>query len=85
MAVLNSTQASSLDNIQLDKSSPANINYVKARMAIEAQLQTRSERRAAKMAVISYLNGEVRHPDPADKAKGATNQVVFEDNTKARF
>lgn len=84
MAVLNAS-AASLDAVVLDASSPANINYVKARMAIEESIKERKPRRAAKMQVISYLKGEIRHVSPAEKLKGHTNQVVFHDGSKARF
>lgn len=77
MAVLKN--ASLLDSVVIDASSPANINYVKARMAIEAAGMARAERRLAKMTVISYLKGEIRHPERGP------NQVVFPDKTAARF
>jgi hypothetical protein len=78
--------ASLLDQIvdSIDSKSPANINYVKARMAIEAAGLARSPKRDLKMVVISYLKGDIRHPDTAGSAK-APNQVVFADGTRARF
>jgi hypothetical protein len=86
MAVLNNT-ASFLDQIvaAIDSKSPANINYVKARMAIEAAGLARKPKRELKMVVISYLKGEIRHPDPDTTKRGSTNQVVFPDSTVARF
>lgn len=85
MAVLKS--ASLLDDIvnSINSKSPANINYVKARMVIEQAGLARKPLRELKMEVISYLNGAIKHPSPEEKAKGMTNQVVFSDNTKARF
>lgn len=74
-----------LNDVTLDPHSPANINYVKARMAIEQAASNRDERRGAKMVVIEHLHGEIRHPNPAELRKGATKQVVFPDKTKARF
>lgn len=90
MAVLNanaSNPASLLDQIvsSVDPKSPANISYVKARMAIEAAGLTRKPLRELKMVVVSYLKGEICHPNAAEKARGATNQVVFPDRSKARF
>jgi hypothetical protein len=92
MAVLKTPDASAspaaslLDQIValVDPKSPANINYVKARMAIEAAGLARSPKRELKMVVISYLKGEVRHPDTAGSVK-APNQVVFADGSRARF
>lgn len=86
MNVLNATAASMLDKVIIDATSPANINYVKARMAIEAAQLPRAQRRACKMEVISYLKGEIslRYPDPATGRK-APNQVVFSDGSQARF
>lgn len=85
MAVLES--ASLLDQIveSIDSKSPANINYVKARMVIEQAQLARAPKRELKMEVISYLKGAIKHPSADEKAKGMTNQVVFSDNTKARF
>lgn len=82
MAVLNNADStvSNIDDVQLDTSSPANINYVKARMAIEAAGYPRAKRRACKMEVISYLKGEIRH-----QAVGKPNMVDFRDGTSARF
>jgi hypothetical protein len=91
MAVLNNKEdsaASLLDQIvsSVDSKSPANINYVKARIAIEAAGLTRKPKRELKMVVISYLKGEIRHLNPAEVTHGnKSNQVVFPDSTKARF
>lgn len=87
MAVLKTPAASLLEAIvaAVDPKSPANINYVKARMAIEAAGLARSPKRELKMEVMSFLNGEIRYPNAAEKVKGATNQVVFPDHSKARF
>jgi hypothetical protein len=74
-----------LDDVKLDPKSPANINYVKARCAIEDAMKNRTARRSAKMVVIAHLKGEIHHPNPAEVKRGATKQVVFADNTKARF
>lgn len=96
MAVLNNINvegyngpaaASLLDQIvkSVDSKSPANINYVKARMAVEQANLARKPKRDLKMVVISHLKGEIRHTTPAEKLKGMTNQVVFHDGSKARF
>lgn len=86
MAVLNNADVL-LNQIvdSVDSKSPANINYVKARMAIEAAGLSRKPKRELKMAVISYLQGVIRHPDPADTKHKAVNTVVFVDGSHARF
>lgn len=74
-----------LNDVQLDPKSPANINYVKARCAIEEAVTGRTDIRKAKMVVIEHLGGTLHHPTPAQLQRGGTKQVVFGDNTKARF
>lgn len=76
-----------LDSIVLDAKARANINYVKARCAIEAAFPNRTERRAAKMAVVEALGGQVIHPEQhiANKAIHAPNYVLFGDKSQARF
>lgn len=74
-----------LNDVVLDNKAASNINYVKARCAIEEVATCRMERRTAKMAVIQHLGGTIKHPTEAELRKGATKQVVFNDGTKARF
>jgi hypothetical protein len=74
-----------LNELMLDSKLPANINYVKARCAIEEAFNCRRDLRAAKLAVIEHLNGTIKHPTQAQLARGATKQVLFPDNTKAKF
>lgn len=74
-----------MNDVLLDPTQPANINYVKARHAIEESMKCRKDIRAAKLAVIEHLQGTLNHPTAAQLARGATKQVVFGDSTRARF
>lgn len=80
------TIPSFLDSITLD-AAKANINYVKARCAIESAFPKRADCRAAKMAVIEALGGTVVHPEELipNKPHRAHNYVLFPDHSKAAF
>lgn len=66
-----------LDKVVFDEHAHTNINYVKARCAIEQAFPKRKDRRTAKMAVIEAFKGEIHHSDH--------NYVLFPDQSKARF
>lgn len=74
-----------LNDVTLSTKDSGCINYVKARMAIEEQMPNRQLKREAKMAVISHLNGSIKHPSAQEIKRGAHKLVIFPDNTKARF
>lgn len=74
-----------LNNVLLDSKQASNINYVRARMAIEEVAKNRADRRDAKMVVIQHLGGTIKHPTHEQLARGATKQVIFDDGTRARF
>ena len=74
-----------LDQLIIDPKLPANINYLKARYAIEEAFHCRRDIRTAKLAVIEHLKGTIKHPSPAQVLRGATKKVVFADNTRAKF
>lgn len=80
------TIPSFLETIVLD-AHKANINYVKARCAIEQAFTKRADVRGAKMAVIEALGGTVVHPEELvpNKAHRAHNFVLFPDHSKAAF
>lgn len=72
--------------IVADPKTRASIKYAKVRPLIEANSKSRAEKRAAKMAVIEQLHGQVIHPklEPHQKTP-LPNYVLFDDHTKARF
>lgn len=75
-----------LDKITFDPKARASINYVKARIAIEAAYPNRKIRRSAKLVVIEHLNGQLVHPKVTPPQKTPLpNFVLFEDSSKARF
>ncbi len=74
-----------LDNVKFDPKATANINYVKARCAIEENFKCRADIRAAKLAVIEHFGGSIKHPSEAAAKKGFTKVVVFPDNSRAKF
>jgi hypothetical protein len=74
-----------MNDVVLDSNQASNINYVRARMAIEETAKSRRELRDSKMVVIEHLGGAIKHPSAIELRKGATKQVVFNDGTKARF
>lgn len=55
-----------------------NVEYAKAREAIEATMPNRAQKRQAKMQVIAVLHGKIEHPKGNRKAF-----VRFIDDTKA--
>jgi hypothetical protein len=65
---------SALDSIVLDPKARCSVTYAKARVAIDTEAKCRAERRKMRAIVIEHLHGTV--------AKG---EVVFPDNSKARF
>jgi hypothetical protein len=83
---MNNAVLKALEEVQVDPKSPANINYAKARYAIEAAAKSRKEKREAKVAVVSLLNGEIVHHQLPAKSNGTTRKdVKFADGTVARF
>lgn len=72
-----------LENINLNPNNKGHLNveYARARDAIEHELHNRHEKRTAKMAVIQLLGGKVVHP----RSPKLRNFVMFNDNTKAVF
>lgn len=82
---MKSNVLTALDAVPFDPKSQANLNYVKARCVIEEKATCRSDRREAKLAVVTLLNGVVSHPNPAEAKRGVTKQVTFPDGSKARF
>jgi uncharacterized protein (DUF2267 family) len=74
-----------LDAVQIDPKSPANISYVKARCVIEEIAKSRKDRREAKMAVITLLNGNISHQQAANVRGTVKKDVIFPDGTVARF
>lgn len=78
-----------LEGVTIDANQPANINYVKARCVIEDMAKSRAEKREAKTAVVTLLNGSIIHHQIPPKFKeGQTTlkkEVRFPDGTTARF
>lgn len=75
-----------LDSITLNAKGKHSIEYAKARCAIESALKCRKDKRAAKMAVVEFLKGEVVHPElQPHQRTPLPNYVLFADNSKARF
>lgn len=73
-----------IDTLELNPNDRKNITYARAKAAIEGELKCRREKRAAKLAVIEFLGGTLRH----GKLRGSIklpNYVVFNDGTKAKF
>jgi len=72
-----------LDNININANNIGHLNveYARARDAIEHELHNRHEKRTAKVAVITLLGGRIVHP----KNNKLRNFVLFADNTKAVF
>lgn len=80
---MNQELLKALDEIQIDpkSKSPANIMYVKARIAIEQFAKNREERRMAKQQVVALLNGSINNHQIRP---GVTkHKVVFGDGTVA--
>ncbi|UCR75340.1 hypothetical protein vBAfQDWS535_50 [Alcaligenes phage vB_Af_QDWS535] len=79
------------EQIELDPSVRASINYAKARETINTELKTRRERRAAKMVVIQYLEGELVSTDSAKPQYDDFGNLLkrvsvhFKDGSKAVF
>lgn len=78
------------EQIELDPTVRASVNYAKARETINAELKTRRERRAAKMVVIEHLKGELVSTPSDDKFDDFGNalarvSVHFPDGSKAVF
>lgn len=69
-----------LDSVNLNTRAigSLNVEYAKARAAIEAEFPNRKAKRQAKMQVIAVLNGKIEHPPGNRKAF-----VRFIDDTKA--
>lgn len=74
-----------LDEVVFNPKDDAAISYVKARIAIEESLPCRAAKRNAKMVVIDYLGGVIKHPTEQELRHGATKLVIFNDSTRARF
>lgn len=73
-----------LNDIDVDTKAPCNINYAKARYAINDNLIDENLQHVAKMAVIEFFKGTVRNGSTILK-KRMPNFVEFPDGTKARF
>lgn len=73
------------NDIQINPKDSNAINYVKSRIAIEADLKGRANKRGAKMVVINHLGGVIKHPTPEEQKRGMQKLVVFPDKTHARF
>lgn len=75
-----------LNSIFFNPKARASINYAKARIAIEAAIPQRAKKRAAKLAVVEHLGGQLMHPKAVPPQKTPLpNFVLFADSSKARF
>lgn len=63
-----------LDKVTLDPKARASVNYAKSRIAIDSTASSRAERRHLRNIVIQAFDGKVTN-----------GEVVFPDNSKARF
>lgn len=63
-----------LDEVILDPKARASVNYAKSRIAIDSAAVSRAERRRLRNIVIEAFHGSV-----------SNGEVVFPDNSKARF
>jgi hypothetical protein len=73
-----------LDTLELNPNDRKSFTYAKAKLAIEQEFKCRSLKRAAKLAVIDFLGGKLRHGKMRGSIK-LPNYVVFNDGTKAKF
>jgi len=73
-----------IDTLELNPNDRKSITYAKAKAAIEQEFKCRAEKRQAKLAVIDFLGGTLKHGKTRGSIK-LPNYVVFDDKTKAKF